>query len=152
MIQVGLDEAGIRHVRVDGSMKTDQRHAALERFRKDPGVLVILLTISCGGVGLDLTLASRIHLVEPQWNPAAEKQAMARVYRMGQTKPVVAMRYIMRDSIEEVSAPPPGLHSLGLGREAVCPGNTLLLTAILVYYPLSGKEEPSCRATFPIRY
>lgn len=108
MIRQGLDEAGIRHVRVDGTMGNDQRHAALERFRKDPNILVILLTISCGGVGLDLTVASRIHLVEPQWNPAMEHQAMARVHRIGQTKSVVTMRYVMRDSIEEVSTPETG--------------------------------------------
>ncbi|KAH7302966.1 SNF2 family N-terminal domain-containing protein [Stachybotrys elegans] len=101
MIQQGLHNAGIQCARVDGSMKGNQRHAVLERFRNDIDITVILLTVSCGGVGLDLTAASRIHLVEPQWNPAIEQQAMARVYRMGQKKPVVTMRYMMRDSIEE---------------------------------------------------
>ena len=53
-------------------------------------------------VRLDLTAASRIHLLEPQWNPAVEDQALARVHRIGQRRPVVAMKYIMKDSIEEV--------------------------------------------------
>lgn len=51
---------------------------------------------------LDLTVASRVHLLEPQWNPAVEDQALARVHRMGQYRPVVTMRYIVPDSIEEV--------------------------------------------------
>lgn len=50
-----------------------------------------------------LTVADRIHLVEPQWNPAVEDQAIGRVLRIGQTKQVVVVRYAMRQSIEEVS-------------------------------------------------
>ncbi|KAJ2988978.1 hypothetical protein NUW58_g3701 [Xylaria curta] len=50
---------------------------------------------------LDLTAASRVHLLEPQWNPAIEEQALSRVHRMGQHRPVVTMRYVMKDSIEE---------------------------------------------------
>jgi SWI/SNF-related matrix-associated actin-dependent regulator of chromatin subfamily A3 len=52
---------------------------------------------------LDLTAANRVHLMEPQWNPMAEEQALDRVYRLGQTREVLAIRYITKDSIEEVS-------------------------------------------------
>jgi SNF2 family DNA or RNA helicase len=52
---------------------------------------------------LDLTAATRIHLLEPQWNPAVEEQAMARVHRMGQHREVVTVRYLVNNSIEEVS-------------------------------------------------
>jgi SNF2 family DNA or RNA helicase len=52
---------------------------------------------------LDLTAASRVHLLEPQWNPSLEDQALARVHRLGQTRPVITIRYIMEDSFEEVS-------------------------------------------------
>ena len=52
---------------------------------------------------MDLTAASRVHLLEPQWNPMAEEQALDRVYRLGQTREVIAVRYIVKDSIEEVS-------------------------------------------------
>ena len=51
---------------------------------------------------LDLTTASRVHLLEPQWSPMAEEQAIDRVHRMGQRREVVATRYIVKDSIEEV--------------------------------------------------
>lgn len=51
---------------------------------------------------LDLTAASRVHLLEPQWNPSVEDQALARAHRLGQTRPVTTLRYIMKNSIEEV--------------------------------------------------
>ena len=54
---------------------------------------------------IDLTAACRIHLMEPQWNPMAEEQALDRVHRIGQTQPVVATRYIVSESVEEVRIP-----------------------------------------------
>jgi SWI/SNF-related matrix-associated actin-dependent regulator of chromatin subfamily A3 len=53
-------------------------------------------------VRLDFTVASRAHLLEPQWNPMAEQQAQDRIHRIGQLKDVVTIRYIVKDSIEEV--------------------------------------------------
>ena len=52
---------------------------------------------------VDLRIASRIHLMEPLWNPMAEEQALARVHRLGQKNPVVTYRYIVKNSIEQVS-------------------------------------------------
>ena len=52
---------------------------------------------------MDLTIATQAFILEPQWNPMAEEQALSRIHRMGQIKPVVTVRYIMQDSIEEVS-------------------------------------------------
>lgn len=54
-------------------------------------------------IRLDLTVASHVHLLEPQWSPMAEEQALDRVHRMGQTQEVVATKYVVKDSIEEVS-------------------------------------------------
>jgi SNF2 family DNA or RNA helicase len=51
---------------------------------------------------LDLTAASTVHLLEPQWNPSLEDQSLARVHRLGQTRPVTTIRYVMEDSFEEV--------------------------------------------------
>ncbi|KAF1951046.1 hypothetical protein CC80DRAFT_425457 [Byssothecium circinans] len=53
---------------------------------------------------LDLTATSRVHLLEPQWNPSLEDQALARAHRLGQTQPVTTLRYVMRNSIEEVTS------------------------------------------------
>lgn len=103
MVQQALDRAQIRYLRIDGTLALSSRDIVLERFKNDGSVNVILMTVSCGGVGLDLTGASRVHLLKPQWNPSTEDQALARVHRMGQRRPVVTMRYMMEDSIEEVS-------------------------------------------------
>ena len=56
-------------------------------------------------LSLDLTAASTVHLLEPQWNPSLEDQALARVHRLGQTRPVTTIRYVMEDSFEEVLTP-----------------------------------------------
>lgn len=52
---------------------------------------------------LDLTAASRVYLMEPQWNPTLEEQALARAHRIGQTRPVTTVRFVMQESLEEVS-------------------------------------------------
>ncbi|KAJ8120770.1 hypothetical protein ONZ43_g2607 [Nemania bipapillata] len=61
----------------------------------------MLLTLSCGAVGLTLTVASRAYLLEPHWNPTLEEQALARIHRLGQTKEVTTVRLYMRNSFEE---------------------------------------------------
>ena len=53
---------------------------------------------------LDFTVASRVYLMEPHWNPMLEEQALDRIHRIGQTKPVTTIRYIAKDTIEEVSS------------------------------------------------
>lgn len=65
---------------------------------------------------LDLTAASRVHLLEPQWNPSLEDQALARAHRLGQTHPVTTLRYVMRNSIEEVRHHIPLKHGF-MGRD-----------------------------------
>ena len=101
LIQVALDDHLIKYTRLDGTMNLVQRSAALEVFAHDPDVRVILVSIAAGGVGLNLTAGSRVFIMEPQFNPAAEAQAIDRVHRLGQKKQVVSTRYIMQDSVEE---------------------------------------------------
>ncbi|ORY00157.1 SNF2 family N-terminal domain-domain-containing protein [Clohesyomyces aquaticus] len=101
MVEHALQLAGICHVRVDGKVASKMRTKLLDRFNRDPDVRVVLMTVSCGAVGLDLTAASRAHMLEPQWNPSIEEQAMARIYRIGQTREVTTIRYVMDDSLEE---------------------------------------------------
>ncbi|KAH6865282.1 P-loop containing nucleoside triphosphate hydrolase protein [Alternaria rosae] len=95
----------IQSVRIDGKVQPKSRSLAIKRLHDDPGIRVILITIACGACGLDLTAASAVHLLEPQWNPSLEDQALARVHRLGQTRPVTAIRYVMEDSFEEVLTP-----------------------------------------------
>lgn len=61
----------------------------------------MLSSLKAGGVGLNLTAAEYVFLLDPWWNPAAERQAIARAHRGGQELPVVAVRFVSRDSIEE---------------------------------------------------
>ncbi|EGR47680.1 uncharacterized protein TRIREDRAFT_63568, partial [Trichoderma reesei QM6a] len=102
IIELGLKQAGIPCLRYDGKVAQKDRHEVVERFRKDPTIRVLLLTISCGAVGLTLTEASRAYLMEPHWNPTLEDQALARIHRIGQTKEVTTIRFIVKDSFEEV--------------------------------------------------
>ncbi|KAI0098208.1 SNF2 family N-terminal domain-containing protein [Nemania sp. FL0031] len=101
LIEIALDKVGIRFTRLDGKMTRPARSAAMTAFREDESVHVILVSISAGGLGLNLVTGNTVYMMEPQYNPAAEAQAVDRVHRLGQKRPVRTIRYIMRDSIEE---------------------------------------------------
>ncbi|EXJ71754.1 uncharacterized protein A1O5_05564 [Cladophialophora psammophila CBS 110553] len=92
----------IRCARIDGNYSGSRREQEIQRFQTDNLVRVILVSITCGGTGLDLTAASRAYLLEPQWNPMIEEQALSRIHRLGQTKEVKTIRYRVRNSFEEV--------------------------------------------------
>ncbi|CAJ0548932.1 Ff.00g025450.m01.CDS01 [Fusarium sp. VM40] len=96
-----FNTAGICHVQIDGRTSYAERSNRLNKFREDPRVTVLLMSIETGSVGLNLTAASVVHIVEPQWNPSVEEQAVARALRMGQTKEVKIFRYVMRGTVEE---------------------------------------------------
>lgn len=101
LIEAAFDNVGITHTRIDGKMNRLQRADSLTKFRDDPDVEAILVSISAGGVGLNLTSASCVYIMEPQFNPAAEAQAIDRIHRLGQEREVFCTRYIMQDSFEE---------------------------------------------------
>ena len=82
-------------------MTRTQRTRALSDFDHDPDYPVILVSITAGGLGLNLTAANKVYVMEPQYNPAAEAQAVDRVHRLGQKRDVFIARYIMKDSFEE---------------------------------------------------
>ena len=101
IIQPQLNKKGIRCVRLDGTSSESQRSRVIDAFRKNSDITVLLATITCGGVGLDLTAASRAYIMEPQWNPMSESQALDRIHRLGQEKEVETIRYVVRNSYEE---------------------------------------------------
>lgn len=82
-------------------MSRDARDKSMRLLREDPSVRVMLISIGAGGLGLNLTTANNVYMMEPQFNPAAEAQAVDRVHRLGQDRPVVIKRYIMEKSFEE---------------------------------------------------
>ena len=81
-------------------MNRQARSNVLQSFQNDPNILCFLISIKTGGVGLNLVSASRVYMMEPYWNPAVEQQAIDRVHRLGQTKPVSIIRYVVDSSIE----------------------------------------------------
>jgi SNF2 family DNA or RNA helicase len=101
LIQLAFQENGLKYVRLDGKMSRTARAAAMDNFRDDPSIHVILVSITAGGLGLNLTAANKVYVMEPQYNPAAEAQAVDRVHRLGQKREVITVRYIMSDSFEE---------------------------------------------------
>ena len=101
LIQIALEDHRIRYVRLDGKMARKQRAASLDAFRDDPDITVILISIGAGGLGLNLTTGSKVYMMEPQFNPAAEAQAVDRVHRLGQTREVTITRFVMEGSFEE---------------------------------------------------
>ncbi|KAI5858908.1 SNF2 family N-terminal domain-containing protein [Tricharina praecox] len=100
LVGFALHNSGIKFCRLDGSMQRSRRDAALCEYRENPQCTVILISLMAGGVGIDLTCASRVHLMEPHWNPMVELQALERVHRFGQQRDVLITRYIMQDSFE----------------------------------------------------
>ncbi|KAI8869410.1 hypothetical protein GQ42DRAFT_109692, partial [Ramicandelaber brevisporus] len=102
LIEVHLQSRGIAWRRLDGSMNRDERTEALQIFQdRQSAVDIMLISLRAGGVGLNLTSARRVYMMEPYWNPAVEDQAVDRVHRLGQTSDVEIVRFLIRDSIEE---------------------------------------------------
>ena len=73
----------------------------LRRFEEDADCRLFLVSLKAGGLGLNLTAADYVFLLDPWWNPAAEAQAIDRTHRIGQTRRVFAYRLIARDTVEE---------------------------------------------------
>lgn len=81
--------------------QTTQRESEIKKFQEDPGTQIFLISLKAGGVGLNLTAADYVFIIDPWWNPAAEMQGINRAHRIGQDKKVIVYRFITEDSIEE---------------------------------------------------
>jgi len=101
LIEYALAREGFRFVRLDGTMSIRARTAVLDTFKTDPAVTVLLVSIKAGGQGLNFTAANKAYVMEPQFNPGVEAQAVDRIHRMGQTREVFITHYILNNSIEE---------------------------------------------------
>ncbi|KAH8123686.1 hypothetical protein FP744_10005786 [Trichoderma asperellum] len=96
-----LEEAGIQYLCIDGSSSLSQRQTKLDQFATDDEKRVLIMTTGTGGFGLNLTCANRIFIVELQWNPGVESQAIARAIRLGQKSEVSVTRYLIKGTVEE---------------------------------------------------
>jgi len=103
ILQPIMKKRNFRFVRLDGSMSFQDRSEAVRRFQstKDKTPKIMLLSLKAGGVGLNLTSANHLLLLDPAWNPASEWQCFDRTHRLGQKKDVYIYKYIVKDSIEE---------------------------------------------------
>jgi DNA repair protein RAD5 len=96
-----LTSVGISWLRFDGSMSQKERARVLTEFANRPRFTVLFLSLRAGGVGLNLTCAKRVFMMDPWWSFAVEAQAIDRVHRMGQTEEVHVTRFVVEGSIEE---------------------------------------------------
>lgn len=94
-----LEGLGVAWARLDGS--TRDRDATVASFQRADGPPVFLLSLKAGGTGLNLTAADYVVHLDPWWNPAAERQATDRAWRIGQERPVVALRLVAEGTVEE---------------------------------------------------
>ncbi len=101
LIREKLEGDKISHVYFDGSSSSSEREKAIQKFQNDPECRVFLISLKAGGIGLNLTAADYVYIVDPWWNPAVEQQAIDRTHRIGQTKNIFAYRLICKDTLEE---------------------------------------------------
>ena len=94
-----LDSDGYTYAYLDG--RTRDRAAVVNRFQNDPDCSLFLISLKVGGLGLNLTAADYVYILDPWWNPAAEAQAIDRAHRIGQTRSVFAYRLIAEDTVED---------------------------------------------------
>ncbi len=94
-----LDAEKVNYEYLDGATQNRQEH--VERFQNDPACELFLISLKAGGLGLNLTAADYVFLLDPWWNPAVEAQAVDRAHRIGQTRQVFAYRLIAKDTVEE---------------------------------------------------
>jgi non-specific serine/threonine protein kinase len=101
LIKEQLTKLGIDYEYFDGGSTIQEREKAIERFQNDSNCRVFLISLKAGGVGLNLTAADYVYIVDPWWNPAVEQQAIDRTHRIGQTKNIFAYRMICNDTVED---------------------------------------------------
>ena len=101
LIKEKLRENNIEFEYFDGSTSPIDREKAIQNFQTNENCRVFLISLKAGGVGLNLTAADYVYIVDPWWNPAVEQQAIDRTHRIGQTKNIFAYRMICKDTIED---------------------------------------------------
>ncbi|KAG5627637.1 hypothetical protein H5410_012855 [Solanum commersonii] len=100
-LQDALISNGFQFMRIDGTTKATDRLKIVNEFQEGGGAPIFLLTSQVGGLGLTLTRADRVIVVDPAWNPSTDNQSVDRAYRIGQTKDVVVYRLMTCGTVEE---------------------------------------------------
>ncbi|XP_047955355.1 DNA repair protein RAD5B [Salvia hispanica] len=101
LLEIPLKRKNIKFLRFDGKLAQKQRAKVLHEFAETTEKTVLLMSLKAGGVGLNLTAASNVFLMDPWWNPAVEEQAIMRIHRIGQKLTVRVRRFIVKDTVEQ---------------------------------------------------
>ncbi|XP_051147249.1 protein CHROMATIN REMODELING 24 [Andrographis paniculata] len=101
LIQESLESNDYKYMRIDGTTKASDRAKIVQEFQDGRGAPIFLLTSQVGGLGLTLTNADRVIVVDPAWNPSTDSQSVDRAYRIGQKKDVVVYRLMTCSTVEE---------------------------------------------------
>ena len=101
ILEAAIVSKGWNYLRIDGSIPSSERRARVDRFQNDTSILVFLLTSQVGGLGLTLTGADRVIIVDPSWNPSVDSQSVDRAYRIGQKRDVLVYRLVSCGTIED---------------------------------------------------
>ncbi|GAA97307.1 uncharacterized protein L969DRAFT_49570 [Mixia osmundae IAM 14324] len=96
-----IEKAGFKYVRYHGSMNNTKREASLDKIRNDPDVSVILISLKCGALGLNLTACCNVIMSDLWWNPAVEEQAIDRAHRFGQIEDVNVYKLVIEGTVED---------------------------------------------------
>ncbi|KAK4442833.1 helicase conserved domain-containing protein [Podospora aff. communis PSN243] len=100
LVSVHLTQRRILHQRIDGDQNLAERQRNMDHFISDASFPILLMSTGVGAFGLNLTAANRVYILEPQWNPSVEQQAIGRVSRLGQKKDVLVTRYLVSGTVE----------------------------------------------------
>lgn len=101
LLEVAIEASGFVHNRYDGTLRPDTRHAAVQNFQENPAVEVMLVSLTAGNAGLNLTAATQVIIAEPFWNPYVEEQAIDRAHRIGQQRAVTVHRVLIKETVED---------------------------------------------------
>lgn len=101
LLKTALKQKNISYCYLDGSTPAGKRKQEVNTFQNDESVKIFLISLKAGGLGLNLTAADYVYIVDPWWNPALEQQAIDRTHRIGQTKKIFAYKMICKDTVEE---------------------------------------------------
>lgn len=101
LLEIPMQDNGFQYTRYDGSMRPEDRTAAVKSFMEDDDIQIMLVSLSAGNAGLNLTAASQVIILEPFWNPFVEDQAIDRAHRIGQDKDVTVHHVLVEGTVED---------------------------------------------------
>ena len=142
-------EAFLSCVRLDGSLRRDERERVLKQFRSPSGPPILFASLKTCGVGINLTCASCVIMLDLWWNPAVEAQALDRVHRLGQSQAVRVWRLTVTGTVEEklLAMQVRGCSRLHSSREVELSFFPIAVSTWLLVYPSSCLQTPFIRMT-----